>query len=208
VKLDEATISKFPEQSEKEIQNAIEEFEVNGKPIVQVEGGKFTLMKAGKWFGLKRNSDDKILGWASPQDIGKYFTIEMFYVLPQYRKRSAAAVVLFWAIKEMMDKPLLLNNVISHDTDRLLTTLSKKKKQGITPRYINKKTGENTNDKSTFDKDHENFDVVLEHVSGSGEIAKGLVGWPWPGQDCDNLLSYKNGQCFTWFDHVHDILEG
>jgi len=208
MKLDEVTISKFSEYTDDEVKNAINQFKNNGKPIIQVEGGKFTLIKNKDWYGIQRNSDKNILGWASIEDAGKYFKIKMFYILPKYRKRSAAAVILFWAIKEMINKPLLLDDVISYGTNDLLTNLSKKKKQGITPRYINKKTGEDTNDKSFFDKDPNNFNVILEQVSASGTMATGLVGWPIPGQNQKNLLSYKNGQCFTWFDHVHDVLEG
>lgn len=180
--------------------------ENNGKVIVNVEGGKFTLIKFKEWYGIQRNSDKKILGWAAVEDGQEYFKIKMFYILPQYRKRSAAAVILFWAIKEMVNKPLMLDNVISHDTDSLLTTLSKKKRQGITPKYINKTTGESTSDKQIFDKDPNNFNIILERVSD--KIASGLIGWPLPGQNQKDLLSYSNSQCFTWFEHVHHILKG
>ena len=100
----------------------------NGNDVVKLEGGKFTLIQADNWYAIRRNSDSSILGWASVEENTDHFNIGMYYILPKYRAKSAAAVVLFNAIKGLMKKPLVLDSIISQHTDKLLTALSRRSK--------------------------------------------------------------------------------
>lgn len=156
-----------PEYDKKLLKSSQENFLKNGKEITKAEGGKYSILSLDDYYGLKRNNDNIILGWIKFTDRilfdKKYLNLDGIFLLPEFRKTSALSIFLN-AIKEVIDKPILIDDTIFDDGVKLLKSLQRRELFSI--HSINKKTGKIT-DYNEKKINNLNNAFIIENKSGT-----------------------------------------
>lgn len=156
-----------PEYDKKSIKTSQENFLKNGKEITKAEGGKYSILSLEDYYGLKRNTDNSILGWIKFTNRTlfnkKYLNLDGIFLVPEFRKTVALSIFLN-AIKEIIDKPILIDDAIFDDGVNLLKTLVRRELFSIST--INKKTGK-ISDYNEKKIDNLNNAFIIENKSGT-----------------------------------------
>lgn len=184
---------KFEEYG-KEIVSDSQKYFSDATEITKLEGGKFSLVKKDEFYGLYKG--DVLVGWVkiTPRSMFRvvYSHIDVVYILPEFRKGKVVPIFLY-ALKEILDKPIMVDGAIFDDGEKLIDAIHKRK---LYPVYnINKKTGDKTEYKpGTIDYDNEKSFFVIESVTKDGLYVDNIT----PGNS-----KYK--VYFSRFEDLHDV---
>lgn len=171
-------VGRHPEYSTPEV-NAAVDWLKNASEVTQLEGNKFTLLRKGNSFALKRNRDQQILGWVLIDPLTKLFG-RMFYplvniqVLPEYRN-SIVAFLLIHGIREVLDYPVIVDNPVFLGGQRLLDAMAKRESLPNVL-LLDKKTGDVMPYTSGSLSAEDKYAVVLEHTLAGLNWASEIPG--------------------------------
>lgn len=180
------TGTKFPDYNEDQLKNAVEAL-AGAKELTKCEDGKFCVIESTHGFyALKRIHDSRILGWVQLQDMTfhnkEYKHINIIYTIPEFRK-AGVAFLLLHALKEILHKPLLMDNAVFNDGEAFVNSLLQRKVFSI--KTLNKQTGDT--------KEYQPGDIPLHDNTVSAiiieNIKDGLYGQYLPGSDVKTYFS-------------------
>lgn len=183
---------EFTEYSSEQLAGVVD-YVKDASEITKFEGGKFSLHKKDKYYIIKKN--DQLVGWLTlgdnTYDGQQYYTFELIYILPQFRK-TKATLLLVYGVKELLDKPVIVDGMLFADGKDLLNAVYTRDRFKIST--VDKKTGERTPYTPAdlvIDKD-KNF-VIIESTNFGFYFNDHLPGDP------DHRV------CITLFEHLHNI---
>jgi hypothetical protein len=183
---------EFADYSQEQIDGVVE-YVRDAPEITKFEGGNFSLHKKDKYYIIKKN--DQLVGWLTlgdnTYDGQQYYTFELIYILPQFRK-TKATLLLVYGVKELLDKPVIVDGMLFVDGKDLLNAVYARDRFKIST--VDKKTGERTPYRPSdlvVDMD-KNF-VIIESTNFGFYFNDRLPGDP------------NHKICISLFEHLHDI---
>lgn len=174
-------VGRHPEYDEIQVQRAIEWIKTNSK-IIPIEGSKFNIVHKEGSYALQRAHDGEILGWVlfdpKIKVHGKVVNpLVNIQILPRYRK-TIAALMLINGIRQIIDDPVYIDNVVFTGGQEFLNSLAKR--PDITNVFaINKNTGDMTRYVPSDLKMDDSNAIILERgpieLSGKSFLPGGYI---------------------------------
>lgn len=135
------TKSPFPEFNEDQINQAIN-YMKSGKEVGLIENDNYKLIVKDDFYALQ-NTNDIIFGWIKLTNVNiydiTYSKVDIIYILSKYRK-SKVLFLLIHAIRELIKRPIIIDDVIFNDGKDLILSLIKRPDRFKTS-IIDKSTG-------------------------------------------------------------------
>lgn len=164
-------IKAFPSYSDEQLETAVKFFD-DARVIEKIEID-YKLLEKQTQYALR--TDGQIVGFATTEIINyfktDYLKIKMIYVFEQFRNKKIG-LILVHGIKEVVNLPLICDDVISDDGLNLLISISKNKSVfGI--KSLDKQTGVISTYKNNDERDM-NVALIVENKT-TGLFREGLL---------------------------------
>jgi hypothetical protein len=148
----------FPDYSPEIIARTVKGLLDGAQLITKLEGGKIFLYKNYDYYFLQK--EHNILGFLRIDDQGKEYELKLIYVLPEFRKKSVA-VLLVYAVKEVINKPLIIKYAVFNGGEKLIDMLYQHKRYPIRYRKSSGQVIDYT--PGMIPKEEDGGDILIEH---------------------------------------------